>query len=572
MRTSLVVALIVLAVGAEAAAAQEPSQVTGLGVRQADGFATLSWNPVAGATDYQIERTPVGADDLPTGPAAIVGVWRPNRTVTPDAPTFADAGFNPGDRFQWRVRARHRHGRAAVLGAGVRHDACRRSATRPCRARTCAPQWEQTQAAQFTSDVNEYDYTAALDAASDRVRVVEIGRTVLGPPDQHVRHRLPDAAAPRAQAIANSPAALVNCNVHGNEPSSREACLIMARELAFARRPAHARRSSSNTTVLIVPSINGDGRAANTRGNSTGQDLNRDYSLIREPETFAFVEMLRDYTPEAGFDGHEFGNSQAGDLPMLPPRHLNVAQSIFDESRRHDRGLDVRQRLGRRLVVLPVRMPERRRGRPQPGDDPAQHDGAQERDRLAAGGAQRGRRDPAGRDQRAEQPPPQDLLGALHLPAVPRLPAGEPARRSQRAIERVRSRSRRSNTRPDRVPRLAPDPGVPGAASGREPAAGGAAGGDPRPAAVRLPAHDAQYSGPQADGPPVGERLRAHGIKVVRLTRGRQGLRADEAAAARADPAAARRRGRGADGGGGADAAASAARRRRRGCCALSTA
>ena len=41
-------------------------------------------------------------------------------------------------------------------------------------------QWELTQAVQFTSDVNEYAYTAALDAASDRVRVVEIGRTILG--------------------------------------------------------------------------------------------------------------------------------------------------------------------------------------------------------------------------------------------------------------------------------------------------------------------------------------------------------------------------------------------------------
>ena len=60
--------------------------------------------------------------------------------------------------------------------------------------------------------------------------------------------------------------------------------------------------------MLLVPTINGDGRAANTRGNSTGQDLNRDYSLIRQPETFAFVQMLRDYRPESAFDGHEFGN------------------------------------------------------------------------------------------------------------------------------------------------------------------------------------------------------------------------------------------------------------------------
>ena len=35
-------------------------------------------------------------------------------------------------------------------------------------------QWELTRAAQFTNDVNEYDYTAQLDAASDRMRCEEI--------------------------------------------------------------------------------------------------------------------------------------------------------------------------------------------------------------------------------------------------------------------------------------------------------------------------------------------------------------------------------------------------------------
>ncbi|MGH2970433.1 MAG: M14 family zinc carboxypeptidase [Solirubrobacteraceae bacterium] len=311
------------------ALAQEPNQVTGVAVEQADGFAQVSWEPVEGATDYELERTPVGADDVATGPAAIVGVWRPNRTVTPESPTLADSGFNPGDRFQWRVRARFgttpqpfsapvfattspQWGDPSVPGEGLR------------------TQWESTQAAQFTSDVNEYDYTAALDAASDRVRVVEIGRTVLDRPINMLVIGYPKP--PRTvRAVAESQSALVNCNVHGNEPSSREACLIMARELAFAR-DARTLDNLRKATVLIVPSINGDGRAANTRGNSTGQDLNRDYSLIRQPETFAFVEMMRDYRPEAAFDGHEFGNSRAGDLPVLPPRHLNVAQSIFDES------------------------------------------------------------------------------------------------------------------------------------------------------------------------------------------------------------------------------------------------
>jgi Zinc carboxypeptidase len=312
------------------AGAQAQGQVTGLDVRQADGYATLRWGPVAGATDYQIERTPVGADGAPTGPAAIVGVWLPNRTVTPDSPTFADAGFNPGGRFQWRVRART--GTTAGPFSG------------PVVATTVAPfgdpgapdeglrtQWEQTQAAEFTSDVAEYDYTAALDAASARVRVVEIGRTRLGRPINMFVIGYP-TPPPTVQAISDDPTALVNCNVHGNEPSSREACLILARELAFGDDP-RTLDILSHATVLLVPTINGDGRAANTRGNSTGQDLNRDYSLIREPETFAFVEMMRDYTPEAAFDGHEFGNSQAGDLPVLPPRHLNVAQSIFNTSK-----------------------------------------------------------------------------------------------------------------------------------------------------------------------------------------------------------------------------------------------
>jgi hypothetical protein len=334
-RTRLVAVALALLAGLVVVAtpvssqAQDPEEVTGLAVVQGDGYATVSWTPVVGATDYQIERTPVDAQNTPIGPSVITGVWRANRTVTPDSPSFADAGFNPGDRFQWRVRARV--------------DTTQLPFSEPVFGTTLPPfgdpdvagadlrtQWEQTQAAQFTSDVNEYAYEAELDAASDRVRVVEIGRTIQDRPINMfiIGHPRP---LPTAQAISRAPTALVNCNVHGNEPSSREACLILARELAFAK-DARTIDLLSHTTVLLVPTLNGDGRAANTRGNVTGQDLNRDHSLLRQPETFALSEMLRDYTPDAAFDGHEFGNSQAGDLPTLPPRHLNVAQSIFDES------------------------------------------------------------------------------------------------------------------------------------------------------------------------------------------------------------------------------------------------
>jgi Zinc carboxypeptidase len=307
-------------------AAAQAQQVTGLEVRQDDGFATLSWDPVAGATEYDIERTPVGAP----GTGVVVGVWRPNRQINQDSPAFADAGFNPGDSFQWRVRARFGTEPQPYSApvSGTTQPEFGDPATPGENLRTG---WEEDNAATFTSDVEEYAYTAALDAASERVRVVEIGRTVLGRPINMFIIGYP-TPKPTAQAVAGNPAALVNCNVHGNEPSSREACLIMARKLAFADDP-RTLDLLSNMTVLIVPAINGDGRAANTRGNSTGQDLNRDHSLIRQPETFALAAMVRDYTPEAAFDGHEFGNSQAGDLPTLMPRHLNVAEPIFLESK-----------------------------------------------------------------------------------------------------------------------------------------------------------------------------------------------------------------------------------------------
>lgn len=309
--------------------AAEPNQVTGLTVSQGDGYATVAWTPVEGATDYQIERTPVDAADVATGPSVVVGVWRPNRQVNNESPTFADAGFNPGDRFQWRVRARF--GTAEQpYSAPVAGQTKQPWGDPTVPGQNLRTQWETTRAAQYTSDVDEYAYTAEVDRLSERVRSVEIGRTVLGRPINMLVIGYPKPPATAEAVAATSPLA-INCNVHGNEPGDREACLIMARQLAFGTDQRTV-DLLSHTTVLIVPTINGDGRAANTRGNSTGQDLNRDYSLIRQPETAAYVNMLRQYRPVAGYDGHEYGNSQAGDLPMLPPRHQNVAQGIFDES------------------------------------------------------------------------------------------------------------------------------------------------------------------------------------------------------------------------------------------------
>jgi hypothetical protein len=307
----------------------DPTQVTGLNIAQHEGFTTVAWTPVPGATDYQIERTPVDENNQATGPAVITGVWRPDRQINNSEPTFADAGFTPGERFQWRVRARLGT-TAQAYSAPVFGNTAPSFGDPNKPGEQLRTGWETSAGAQYTTDVDEYAYTAAIAENSDRVRVVEIGRTIKNRPINMFVFGYPAPPATPEAVAATSPV-LVNCNVHGNEPGDREACLIMARQLAFSddQRVIDILKS---TTVLIVPTINGDGRAANTRGNSTGQDLNRDYSKISQPETKAFIEMIRDYKPVAAYDGHEYGNATAGDLPMLPPRHANVGQSIFDQS------------------------------------------------------------------------------------------------------------------------------------------------------------------------------------------------------------------------------------------------
>jgi hypothetical protein len=319
------IATAVSLVHAGGALAQEPNQVTGLTAVQEDGFVTLSWDAVEGATDYQVERTRVDDADRPTGLATIVGLWQPTRTVTPEAPTFAESGFVLGERFCWRVRARF-----GTEAQAFSEPAC--GTTRPQwgvgPGASLRTQFEQTNGASYTSDVNEFLYTAAIDAASERVRVVEIGRTLQGRPINMFIFGYPEPLA-SAALISESPTTLIQCHVHGNEPSMRESCLILARELAFTDDPTLI-QIMERSTVLIVPTLNGDGRAANTRGSSTGQDLNRDHSLLREPETKAFAAMLRDYTPDVAVDGH---NGDSEDLPVLGPRHLNVFEELYSEAK-----------------------------------------------------------------------------------------------------------------------------------------------------------------------------------------------------------------------------------------------
>ena len=176
-RSRFAVVFAAAGIGLLLPAAAHAQQVTGLDVRQDDGFATLSWDPVAGATEYDVERTPAAATRA--------GRSRGGR-LAPEPP---DHRRRRRSRTPGSTRATGSSGGSALVGTEPQPYSEPVSGTTPPESgdpgtpgENLRTQWEEAKAATYTSDVNEYAYTAAIDAASKRVRVVEIGRTVLGRP------------------------------------------------------------------------------------------------------------------------------------------------------------------------------------------------------------------------------------------------------------------------------------------------------------------------------------------------------------------------------------------------------
>lgn len=166
-----------------------------------------------------------------------------------------------------------------------------------------------------------------LADTSPRVTLEDVGRSAQGR-----SIRLVGVREPSAEPVLT---VLFVCSQHGDEPAPREACARLAQRLAAPTD--RAARILATAEVLFIPDANPDGRAAGTRYNTAGVDVNRDHLRLETEEARAIASVLRDERPDLVIDAHEYIYAAPvlsdDDVQYLWIRNRNAHRSLHELSR-----------------------------------------------------------------------------------------------------------------------------------------------------------------------------------------------------------------------------------------------
>lgn len=142
------------------------------------------------------------------------------------------------------------------------------------------------------------EYLKILDSQTDIMTLSIIGKSVQ-------EREIPAIYFSLDKKFGNKrnkkPVVLIYCQQHGNEPSGKEAALIVARNLAN-----DGSTILKNLDLILIPQVNPDGADMGQRRNANDMDLNRNHAILSEPESFTLHRLFLEWMPEVTLDVHEY--------------------------------------------------------------------------------------------------------------------------------------------------------------------------------------------------------------------------------------------------------------------------
>lgn len=156
---------------------------------------------------------------------------------------------------------------------------------------------EKSNFTKLTSYQEMINYLQELVQTSNQVKMDYIGSAISGKKIPILYFSENDFGNQRD----TKPLVMVICQQHGNEPSGKEAALIVARQLINDKSYL-----LSKMDLALVPMVNIDGGEMGKRRNANNMDLNRNYVILSEPESRAVHKLFMKWKPEITLDIHEF--------------------------------------------------------------------------------------------------------------------------------------------------------------------------------------------------------------------------------------------------------------------------
>ena len=203
------------------------------------------------------------------------------------------------------------------------------------------------------------DYFAKLDAASDKIKVQEIGKTTLGKPQivayissagniknlekyKQISQKLADPRTVKNSAELENllkqgkTIVSISCSIHSTEIVASQMSMLFAYDLATAQDET-TKQILENTILLLIPSANPDGidivadwyrKTLGTKYEGTsppelyhhyaGHDNNRDWFMMNLQETRNITKLFwQEWFPQIVYDVHQQGKN--GARMTIPP-------------------------------------------------------------------------------------------------------------------------------------------------------------------------------------------------------------------------------------------------------------